>query len=465
MKQEQPTVFGCAGAEYNTGMNRKHSLIALVAGVVVIGAGIVFWFLTPRILSFQPTENKADVPAFTPLKITFTRKMDPESVAAHIGTIPPHHGKIKTDGRTILFYPEIPWESSGEVTVTVHAGARSETGLPLLRGVTWHFRVAETRLAYLSPLAEPSDLFVLEPKAGNIKRLTNAGRGINDFSPSPDGMMLYYSAPNGRGGSDIYSLSLVNGETRRLIDCAMEFCKQPLVSPDNHFLAFLRAEDGSGADAWVMRLPAGDARRVSGEDEHADDLRWTPENTLAYFIRSRKLVVLVNPVSGEQSQIGKAGDSLGVWSPDGRWYLTTVLIPVSIENLKSAISSHLVLYDMQSGQTVDLTVKPDIEDATPVFSPDGTWIAFGRKYLNAEDWTPGRQLWLMKTDGSEAHPLTDAPAMNHVGVHWSPDGKRIAFLRFDQTSIVAPPEVWMVEADGSGLLRLVIDAYAVQWIP
>jgi Tol biopolymer transport system component len=89
-------------------------------------------------------------------------------------------------------------------------------------------------------------------------------------------------------------------------------------------------------------------------------------------------------------------------------------------------------------------------DVEPVWSPDGTRIAFTRV-------SPGRSsIWLMNADGSHARRLTsdqrDAVAYRPA---FSPDGHRIAFTGITYDAIGAEnADVWLIGADGRGLQRL-----------
>jgi Tol biopolymer transport system component len=75
---------------------------------------------------------------------------------------------------------------------------------------------------------------------------------------------------------------------------------------------------------------------------------------------------------------------------------------------------------------------------------------------------PAGNVWLIKTDGSGATPLTrlTAPGSDDVGIAWSPDGKKLAFLstRALDGSNGADPNftfnVWVMNADGSGAIPL-----------
>jgi len=449
----------------------KRTLIRVLLGIfiLIIILGISLLLVTPRVSVHQPNSEQGEIPSSSPLLITFTKPMELDSVVSHLGTDPSRDGSFEQRGNTVVFTPDIPWTSSDVVTVTIRAGARSTFGLPLLRTLTWKFYVPETRLAYLWPFEPPSDIYILEPHSGKVIRLTEFKKGVNDFDGSLDGRMIYFSADNDRGGSNIYSLDLLNKQIVRILECGQVHCIRALVSPDNRFLAFQRADSAGSSEnistLWLMNLLNKDSYMVSEEGEGVDDFGWHPKGKLVYFIRDRNLIRLVDPDSTERQEFEIDSESLGVWSPDGTLYLTTSLIPVETKDVEAAISSHLILYNLLSQQPTDLTVRMNLEDATPAFSPNGDWIAFGRKYLDASDWTPGRQLWLIKTDGSNCHALTNEPDLHHVNITWSPDGKHIAFMCFNQVKITASPEVWMMDVDSESPVRLVINAYAPQWIP
>jgi dipeptidyl aminopeptidase/acylaminoacyl peptidase len=93
-------------------------------------------------------------------------------------------------------------------------------------------------------------------------------------------------------------------------------------------------------------------------------------------------------------------------------------------------------------------------DFSPVFSPDGTKIAFERYRYGKKN----TEIYVMNTDGTGLVRLTNHPAYDG-GPAFSPSGTKIAFSsnrdRFDPVSDrFGPADIYTMNADGSGVKRL-----------
>jgi|HubBroStandDraft_6_1064221.scaffolds.fasta_scaffold44729_1 dipeptidyl aminopeptidase/acylaminoacyl peptidase len=103
-------------------------------------------------------------------------------------------------------------------------------------------------------------------------------------------------------------------------------------------------------------------------------------------------------------------------SPDGR----TIVVTIGSYDLgKAKHSSHIWLLDADGGNARQFTFG-EANDASPVFSPDGKWIAFIRE-AGGEG-----QLYVIAVNGGGARRVTDV-STGVADPLWSPDGKSIAF--------------------------------------
>jgi RTX calcium-binding nonapeptide repeat (4 copies)/WD40-like Beta Propeller Repeat len=88
----------------------------------------------------------------------------------------------------------------------------------------------------------------------------------------------------------------------------------------------------------------------------------------------------------------------------------------------------LKLMDENGGSVKYLTPKPaGYVESSPKWSPDGTRIAFSRRY-NPVDSAPKANLWVVNWDGTGLKAVTAAVAGKcPLGPSWSPDGTRLAY--------------------------------------
>ncbi|MEJ2708685.1 MAG: hypothetical protein P8074_13795 [Anaerolineales bacterium] len=71
----------------------------------------------------------------------------------------------------------------------------------------------------------------------------------------------------------------------------------------------------------------------------------------------------------------------------------------------------------------------------------------------------------MNADGSDVRQLTDDPFYHHYALAWKPGGGQLAYVRFNQTVLTEPPEIWVINPETAQATRLIVGGYAPQWIP
>ena len=73
------------------------------------------------------------------------------------------------------------------------------------------------------------------------------------------------------------------------------------------------------------------------------------------------------------------------------------------------------------------------------YSPDGSLISFRTN----KGRLGTREIWLMDSNGSQAHKILESGGESGIGVFtWSPDGRRVSYLRDNGTTLVATGHYW-----------------------
>jgi Tol biopolymer transport system component len=467
--------------------SRRSRLNAFALGFLglLLGLAIVAGVSAPRVTGFSPMAETGDVSATTRIAITFTRPMDRASVRSHLTIDPQVAGTYAWEDNTLAFRPSVHWPQGAQVEVRLLSGARSARGLPLLTDQEWTFTVGAPRVVYLWPAQGPADLYARTVDQAETTRLTETDHGVYDYTVSGDGSILVYSSQRLDGGTDLRRLDLASGEDRLLYACPQgSRCRAPALTANGDRLAFEQFElrqGGAGewlsgpTRVWMVDGAAGQAADPIGPEDHITaSPSWSPQGWLAYYDSTLKAISVIDPAADESGAAlgflaNELGD-IGSWSPDGRYLLfPEIIFPAEADSGEGQIAfySHLFRTDLVTGARVDLSAVRAgmVEDASPAYSPDGVWVAFARRSLDPGRWTLGRQVWVMRQDGTGLRNLTAEPSFNHSALSWSPDSTWLVYMRFNQSDLTQSAEIWVIQADGENAHRLAQGGYLPRWIP
>lgn len=98
--------------------------------------------------------------------------------------------------------------------------------------------------------------------------------------------------------------------------------------------------------------------------------------------------------------------------------------------------------------------------ANPRLSPDGTQVVFTRTWLDKMNDRPASELWIVGSDGTRLRQLTEGSAPQ-----WSPDGRRIAFLRDGKPSGTQVHVLWVESREISQITHVTEAPKSLQWSP
>lgn len=475
-------------------MNKR--LVLLLAILVLIpAAGILYLLGTPRLVSVSPEANAHNVSAGTQLRLKFSRRMQAQSVADRLHIDPLQNGTFQWEGSTLVFTPASPWPSGATVTVRLDAGSRAVGPLAfsIRQTASWSFIIGEPRLLYLYPSDRAADLYLMNPFSGTKLDVTDSQAGILEYSVNATGTTVYYDVKNSQGGTNLYRIDGLDqldasqpptqtlASPTLLLNCGRSLCRNPQISPLGDLLAYEKTglvgeQDPPYPRVWLLPLsnePAskpGTPRLAGPPDHQTMQPTWSPSGLLTYYDSTQTAFAIQDPKDGKSVYFPNQTGQPGAWDPSSTYYLAPEISYVTTGQPGSTNgtvigNSHLMRFDRLDGSVQDLTQLDSLEDVAPAYSPDGNWIALARKYLDSAHWTPGRQLWLMGPDGQDAHPLTNDPYYNHYDFSWGPDSKLLVYVRFDETALTQPPEIWMVDVSSSQATKLVVGGFSPQWIP
>lgn len=467
-------------------------LVALAVIGLAAGLGLMAFLSLPHLVQVDPTPDAQAVSPRARVRLRFDRPMNSAAVAAALQIEPATPAEItwSDGGRTLTFTPHDAWPVEGVVTVSL-TGGQSQAGLPLLERRQWSFTVGRERLVLLADTGSgrAANLAVISIAEGDTPTmLTDEPNGVNDFAIRPDGGQIVYSARRADGGADLRAVNPDGTGAADVLACPQVACLSPDFSPEGGRLVYERQTPVEGTAsaggfgeprAHLLSLATGSDVTLGDSENQTRSPRWGPDGRVSFYDAVRQALVIQDPTSGGVTYIPDLSGEIGTWSPDGQSivfpeiYLQdntitltgTLLVTDSASVNVAGFYSHLLRVAIATNTTQDLTGQGVVEDASPVYSGSGAWLAFGRKSLSDTGWTPGRQLWRMRAYGTQAQPLTDAPVYNHSAFAWSPDDRRLVYMRFNVIDPSEPVEVWIVNADGTGARRLVVGGYSPEWLP
>lgn len=319
---------------------------------------------------------------------------------------PPHAVAPSQSGAPATAAPAVP--ASG---VTLRQVAAGDPDL-MLFGADPAGQIATEQVAAGQTMAEPIAARAVRPSI-SIQQQTFAEVG-RDFDPDLDatGKLVVFASTRHRAKPNLYVQSAKGRAVTQLTDDPSSAI-QPRFSPDGKRVAFA-SDRGGKWGIYILDLE----HRTTTQVTHSEDHELAP-----------------------------------AWSPDGKWLAY------------SRLSSACGLWELWLASLEDGAERCIGQGLMPRFSPDGSHIAFQKSRER-----DGRlfSIWTVKlTNGEPSWPAEIAaePDAALICPVWSPDGTKIAYCRVPAVGLAgnlnsgtARPglaDLYIVDADGAERIRLI----------
>ena len=300
------------------------------------------------------------------------------------------------------------------------------------------------KLAFVSQRDGNAEIYVMNADGSAQENLTRQPANDSHPSWSRDGGKLAFVSRRD-GNSEIYVMN-ADGSGLRNVTRTPRDDLDPAWSPDGRAIAFVQKKCVASrpcaaayeTDLYVVNADGGGLRRLTTRRARLFNPSWSADGKTIRYARS-----LVNADGSGHSELPRNVPLAGAWSPDGQRIAFSRVShsPADIRN-----PTKLGLWVMNADGSDARQVAPKATwGVPPAWSPDGRRIAFRRFDGRLFESAGNSDLFVVNVDGSGLRRLTHHAA-NVRWFAWSPDGRTIAFLR--------NREVYIVKADGSGERRL-----------
>tara|TARA_R110000868_G_scaffold121034_3_gene321135 strand:+ start:31450 stop:33450 length:2001 start_codon:yes stop_codon:yes gene_type:complete len=325
---------------------------------------------------------------------------------------------------------------------------------------------------------------------------------ISEVQISPDGKWVAYTVSEKDMKKDktikrVYIISMSGGEAIAITSSDYS-ASQPRWSPDNKYLSFLAKKDKDDkTQVWLSNRLGGDAQVLTKIPQGVNAHEWSPtENKLllvitdpkpeeltpdkeddkkakpyvidrrqfkqdyvGYLDRYRNHIYSLIPGDSIPTQLtsGDFDDSDPIWSPDGK-KIAFVSNRTADADGNSDTNIWVVSADSsdKGANLVQVTTNPN-QDDSPVWSPDGKYIAYKTVTNGKILWYAGEKLAISPALGGQKKVLTENLDRNISKPKFSEDGKSVFFLLEENgTSVLAS-----INTNGKNLKRIIAGSISI----
>jgi Tol biopolymer transport system component len=294
----------------------------------------------------------------------------------------------------------------------------------------------------------------------------------NAAFPGIDGKIVFGSERGGFG-SELYIANPDGSDLLRLTDSIGDDLN-PSFSPDGTRIAFMSIRDHLSDDftteIYVMDTNGNNVRRLTFDNQSDFNPTWSPDGRYIAFngfcstIEQPSICLIDSDGNSDPIPFPGTlpGDILPSWSPDG-----TRIAFGHIQAINNNPGTPIFVMNSDGTNRTQLTDPGfQVYDQYPDWSPDSSKIVFSRETSGKGDG----EIIVMDSNGDNEINLTNTPVDHDRDPVFSPDGTKIAFTG---PWVCGPkdcgPDIMMINVDGSNLTSLGLndqnEDYEPSWGP
>ena len=300
----------------------------------------------------------------------------------------------------------------------------------------------------------------------SIPRETFKGQGeLCDLQVSPDGRYAAISLCATEGVIfDVFIVDLAQGAGFQIGICQQDMTQGCRFKPTCFRGWFPDSRQVLLMSDWleILDIQTGESRRITPEGETVTDAAVSPDGkTTAYTLIQGDRLIFVDTTGRSLNKVPAPSPKPGVtpdliaWSPNGQF------IAYVWDRIVGQFNNYGPIWILDVGTGNQWQLSPDgVFDGFPIWSPQGDQILVVRRE-NIEDHSADfdlnklvSNLWVVEVSSRRWRPLTQLKGHGAWSPVWTPDGSAVVFM----SNLDSQPDAWMINADGSGLLRLTSDS-------